>query len=82
MTTKLTLSLNNNIIARAKSYAKINHTSLSALVENYFRFLTEQKTGDTKIVSPIVSELSGIIDLPEDFDSKNEYRNYISEKYS
>ena len=82
MSTKLTLSLNNDIIARAKSYAKINHTSLSVLVENYFRFLTEQKTKDSKTVSPLVSELSGIIDLPADFDSKEEYTNYISEKYS
>ncbi len=82
MTTKLTLSLNNEIIARAKSYASINHTSLSTLVENYFRFLTEQKAKNTKSVSPLVNELSGIIDLPTDFDSKKEYTNYISEKYS
>jgi len=82
MTTKLTLSLNNTVIEKAKSYAKMNHTSLSVLVENYFRFLTEQKPKDTKTVSPIVSELSGIIDLPEDFDPKKEYRDYISEKYS
>jgi len=82
MNTKLTISLNHEIIARAKSYAKMNHTSLSALVEHYFRYLTGQQEKKDKTLSPLVRELSGIIDLPEDFDSKNGYREYITKKYS
>jgi len=81
MMTKLTLSLNDNIIANAKAYAKNNGTSLSGLVENYFRFLIEKKTRVIKTVSPIVDELSGIIELPENFDPKKEYANYLTRKY-
>jgi hypothetical protein len=82
MTTKLTLSLDNDVIVSAKSYAKLNRTSLSVLVENYFRLLTQQKMSEKKDVSPIVSELSGVIKYPKDLDIKEEYRKYISEKYS
>ncbi len=82
MPTKLTLSLNDRIIASAKAYAKKNRTSLSALVENYFRFLTEKKTKATKPVSPLVRELSGIIKLPENFDPEKEYTDYLTRKHS
>ena len=40
MDTKLTLTLNKDIIAEAKKYASDNNTSLSDLVENYFKALT------------------------------------------
>ena len=36
MSTKLTLSLNNEIIRKAKIWAEIHHTSLSKVVEKYF----------------------------------------------
>ncbi|MEA3437310.1 MAG: DUF6364 family protein [Thermodesulfobacteriota bacterium] len=82
MPTKLTLSLNNDIIVNAKAYAKKNHTSLSVLTENYFRFLTEKYIKETKTVSPLVNELSGVIELPDNFDSKKKYTDYLTKKYS
>jgi len=82
MPTKLTLSLNNKIIENAKAYAEKNRTSLSALVEKYFRFLTEKNTKKTKKVTPLVEELSGIIELPENFDPEKEYTDYLTRKYS
>ena len=82
MTTKLTLSLNQDVIERAKAYAKKNRVSLSLLVENYFRFITEKESKDPKAISPLVSELSGIIDLPDDFDLNDEYRKHVTRKYS
>ncbi len=42
MATKLTLSLKQDVILKAKQYATQHKTSLSVLVENYFRFLTEK----------------------------------------
>ena len=42
MNTKLTLSLEKSVIEEAKSYAKKTGRSLSELVENYFRNLTEK----------------------------------------
>ncbi len=40
METKLTLSLDKEIIEQAKKYAKQQKTSLSNMVENYFYYLT------------------------------------------
>lgn len=34
-----------------------------------------------KKITPFVKSLSGVIDLPEDFDAKEAYREYIREKY-
>jgi len=39
MATKLTLSLNDETIKKAKVWAKEHHASLSGLVENYFESL-------------------------------------------
>jgi hypothetical protein len=80
MASKLTLSLNQVVIQKAKEYALKNHTSLSLLVENYFRFLTKHSTNKSTL-SPIVEELSGVIKLPENIDIKEEYTDFLIEKY-
>lgn len=82
MNAKLTLKLNKSAIDQAKSYAKKTNQSLSFLVEKYFILISEKNSSVPDDISPIVQELSGIINLPEDFDYKSEYRNYIQEKYS
>lgn len=69
MATKLTLSLNQVVIQKAKEYALKNHTSLSLLVENYFRFLTKHSTNKNTL-SSIVEELSGVIKVPENTNIK------------
>jgi len=82
MDKKLTLSLNQKIIEKAKSYAKTNSTSLSKLIENYLNSLTISSQGDDKIEpTPLVESLCGIIELPEDFDYKAERAKYLLEKY-
>ena len=82
MNTKLTLKLNKDVIELAKAYAKKRHTSLSVLVENYFRNLSGERENTEPILTPLVQELSGIIDLPEDFDIEGTYTDYLVEKYS
>ncbi len=80
MNTKLTLSIDKELIEKAKSYAKNNHTSLSNLIENYLDAITNKSNKKGK-VSPLVESLTGVI--PDDKrDSKKHYRNYLSEKYS
>lgn len=79
MNTKLTLNLDEGIIHEAKTYAKKHQTSLSKLVENYLNSLTKGSK-EKSSVSPLVESLTGII--PNDYDEKNEYRNYINKKYS
>ncbi len=81
MNAKLTLKLNKEDIDSAKVYAGVRQTSLSALVEKYFVFLSGTQKKAKVQLSPIVGELSGIIKLPEDFDLKEEYADYLIEKY-
>ena len=82
MNTKLTLKLDKDVIELAKAYAKKRQTSLSVLVENYFRNLSGEREYSGAILSPLVQELSGIIDLPKDFDIEDTYTDYLIEKYS
>jgi len=80
MDTKLTLKLNNGIVNRAKEYAKEQGTSLSRMVEAYFDSLTKKDKKKPKI-SPLVKSLSGVIKLPEDYDYKKDYAEYLAKKY-
>lgn len=79
MNTKLTLNLNKEIIEEAKTYAKSQSVSLSKLIENYLNSLTRTSKNHSK-VSPLVESLTGII--PSEYDEKNDYRDYIDQKYS
>lgn len=82
MNVKLTLSLDKDAIEKAKTYAKHKKQSLSALVQNYFNFLSESAQIDKLEISQNIKELSGVIKLKEDFDHKKEYKKHIHEKYS
>jgi hypothetical protein len=82
METKLTLRLNDNVIERAKIYARSHNVSLSKMIESYLDSITKQKEENKKnSITPLVESLSGVIDLPADFDYKKEYREYLEEKY-
>jgi hypothetical protein len=80
MDTKLTLKLEQNTIEKAKHYAKSHRTSLSKIIENYLQKITSDNNEKGKI-TPLVKSLSGIIDLPKDFDNKKEYSDFLISKY-
>ena len=73
MNTKLTLSLDDQIISKAKIYAKVNKTSVSQLVE---RYLGEVLIQDEPHLTGIIAELAGII--PHSNFDKAEY---LEKKY-
>ncbi len=82
MEKKLTLRLNDNVIKRAKKYAKHRKISLSKMIEAYLDSLTKEKDTNEEVeITPLIKSLSGIIDVPDDFDYKKEYREYIEKKY-
>lgn len=67
---------------KLKIYARNHKISLSKMIESYLDSITIQKDKEEKItIIPLVDSLSGVIDLPTDFDYKEEYRDYIEEKY-
>jgi len=59
MSTKLTLTMEYEIIQKAKSYANINGISLSKMVEQYFKGITSNIPSDKDTIPPITKELSG-----------------------
>ncbi len=80
MNTKLTLTIEQSIIERAKSYAKGKGRSLSDIIENYLKAITtEQRVVED--ISPIVNSLRGSFKPPESFDYKKELSKGLSEKY-
>jgi len=81
MNTKLTIKLDNDVITRAKKYARHRRTSLSRLIESFLDSVTKNETDDIEI-TPLVKSLSGVIKLPEDFDYKKERTDYLIKKYS
>ena len=82
METKLTLRLNDSVIERAKIYASKQKISLSKMIEAYLDSLTREiENKDKASITPLVKSLSGVIDLPSDFDYKKEYGDYLIEKY-
>lgn len=81
MNTKLTLTIEQSVIEKAKRYAKDKERSLSSLIENYLRALTnEDNTGKIEL-TPIVKSLKGSFTAPKDFDYKRELSKRLSEKY-
>jgi len=82
MNTKLTLTIEKDIIEEAKIYAKDKGQSLSDIVENYFKLLTKdnREIKPTQL-SPRVRRLRGIISVEEDFDYKKLLVEELSKKY-
>lgn len=81
MNTKLTLSIDADIIKKAKDFAQKHHSSLSGLVKNYFTSLIEQEDKkDTP--SNIVKELTGVADYNKAKHVDDDRFDYLMERYS
>ncbi len=76
--TKLTLSIDERVIYRAKNYAKKSKRSLSEIVESYLEIISssEESSEDDEL-----NKIKGIIFLDKDFNEKEEIRNILSQKY-
>lgn len=73
---KLTLSIDEKVIKRARRYSRRHNVSISRLVTNYLAGLDEPKRGLP--TSRTVNRLRGI--LPSDA-SVEEYRAHLQRKY-
>lgn len=80
MTTKLTLTVEENVIKKAKLYAKHTGRSLSELIENYLESLTEENK-DKGQLSPKLKKIAGSVKLPDDFDEKTALGAYLENKH-
>ena len=80
MNTKLTLTIEQAIIERAKSYAKEKGRSLSDIIENYLKAITKEEKIEEEL-SPLIKSLRGSFKIPKSFDYKKELSKGLSEKY-
>jgi hypothetical protein len=80
MTTKLTLSVSPDAIARIKRHAARRKTSVSRLFETYIYELTAEPRG--KSSTPLLDKLTGILKDSGITDPEQEYREYLVKKYS
>ncbi|NDJ14660.1 MAG: hypothetical protein EBY17_26270 [Acidobacteriia bacterium] len=77
---KLTLSVNEDVVERAKRFAAAHDTSVSRLVEEYLGGLAPPL--DLTGVPDHIVSLIGIVKAPPDFDYRKEYGDYLVKKYS
>ena len=80
MNKKLTLRLDGTVIESAKTYAATHNESVSGLVEKYLKALTENSVTHSEIISKKIQSISGVINLPENYDEKHDYREYRATK--
>jgi hypothetical protein len=81
MNTKLTLTIEDSIIEKAKKYAKSKESSLSNIIENYLKVLVKQEPKHETELTPIVKSLKSSFHSEQDFDYKKALANKLSEKY-
>ena len=85
MNTKLTLSIDDAVVRKAKKYAKANEVSLSQLIENYLKMLTHDvrysKAEEPRERYSKLAKLRGLVRLPAEFDYKEELTSILKERY-
>ena len=81
MNTKLTLTIEQTIIEKAKKYAHVKGRSLSDIVENYLKAITKEDNNESIELTPIVQSLKGTFKAPKNIDYKKELSKRLTEKY-
>ncbi len=79
---KLTLSLDKEIIERAKGYARKRGKSVSKIVQDYLASISQTDATNRKTkLGPITHELHGVLKgkIPPDY--KLDIADYIEKKY-
>lgn len=80
---KLTLSMEPEVVYRAKEFAKKKNVSLSKLVENYLRSISTDEASDDKDfkISDWVKKIVVVDNPTPDFDHKKEYQEHLDQKF-
>ena len=80
MNTKLTLTIEQTIIEKAKKYANEKRRSLSDIIENYLKVITKEDTSESIDLTPIVKSLKGYFKATKDLDYKKALTKRLTEK--
>ena len=79
MNTKLTLRMDDNLIASAKEYSAKTGKSLSRIVADFFEIIRNEKLKREHQLTPTVKSLKGAMKGSQ-IDEKI-YKKYLEEKY-
>ena len=79
MQTKLTLRLEENLIRRAKSYARRSGKSVSELVADLFSRLSAPDSPPQRELTPVMRRLAG--SLAGSSLDQADYRKHLEDKY-
>ena len=77
---KLTLTVDPEVVKQAKAYASSQQQSLSKLVENFLKSLPAKPEQHKPELTGVTAELAGIIDEDE-LNKVDSYTDYLQEKY-
>ncbi|MDZ7847700.1 MAG: DUF6364 family protein [Owenweeksia sp.] len=82
MNTKLTLSLDKEVIEQAKAYAKERGMSLSKFVENFLKATSSQSSTRKKVpMTPIVNSLRGTLPNLTDEEMRQAIVEHLEKKH-
>ena len=81
--TKLTLSMEPEVVYRAKEYAKKKNISLSRLIQDYLDQISKHTPEPDDKINPDILALTGILKgkIPDDIDIIEEKYQYLKQKY-
>ena len=81
--TKLTLSMEPEVVYRAKKYAKKRKISLSKLIQDYLDQISKHTPEPDDEINPDILALTGILKgkIPDDIDIIEEKYRYLKQKY-
>lgn len=77
MPSKLTLSVNAEVVRRAKRFARQHRTSISAIVETFLNSVADSAPSPDEPQGPVLREMQGLLRS----GARNEYQGYLAEKY-
>ena len=80
MTTKLTLSIDKEVIKQSKQFAASQNRSLSDLIESYLRAITSFEVQNIKVTDK-VNSLRGSFKVPDGLDYKKLLEDEIIRKH-
>ena len=78
MNTKLTLRLDDHLIASAKEYSAQTGKSVSRIVADFFVIIKNEKLKENNSITPTVQSLKGI--LKNTNVSNSNYKNYLEDR--
>ncbi|NTW32121.1 MAG: hypothetical protein HGB12_05785 [Bacteroidetes bacterium] len=83
MDTKLTLTIEKDVIEKAKDYARKRRRSLSDLIENYLKYIVSSKEKENiDEITPMVKSMMGSFKVPKDYNYKKALVDGLNKKYS